>query len=108
MKQSPKYKINNNAITSVLSWEFGHTPNTGSPYIDVRLDHNISWRGWLTDRAFSNTMKQLRHMGLKGTVSDLMCNRESLPVNVEVTAKIDEIRDYNGTYYYKASFINRV
>jgi len=106
MTNQTRHKVGAAVLTTIRSWKLGKSPNKGTKYIQVQFNHYISWKGWVTNKNMENLMRDLGTMGFKGAnLSDLQYPN-ALDTESSFACTIESEREYQGKYYYDASWVN--
>lgn len=105
-QQQRRYKIGEQVETNLRAWTTGRSKEKNTPYIRLLFDGYISKDLWITKSNEEWYMKTLELLGFKYDSLAGIKEPDALDKEKIVSAVIEEEREYNGKYYYQASFIN--
>ena len=84
-----------------ISWKADLNQN-GKPFVNVKFNNGLYWRGWLVGNAIQYTVDSLALMGFKGrNAQELNTNPNALNKDKEVDIKVDFIKNADGSFYIK-------
>lgn len=106
MSNQRKLKVGEQLETKLRGWTAGRSQKKGTPYIRLMFDGYISKDLWLTKKNMERVMETLELLGFRGTDLSQIADDDALDKTKIVMVTIDEVDEYKGKTYYKASWIN--
>jgi len=113
-----RLQIGSMTLATIRSWELGKTKPTpekpnGSKYVRIIFSNRISKTLWATDGVFASPKSAkifwdtLATMGFRGNMLSMLANDGALDTETQFEVTIESEREYEGKFYYEASWINR-